>query len=58
MAYQFTCTADDCAFQVRSNEHDEVIDFTQEHAIEMHNLDMSRADVRDSWQRVELPADD
>ncbi|QDX39456.1 DUF1059 domain-containing protein [Salarchaeum sp. JOR-1] len=58
MAYQFTCTADDCAFQVRSNERDEVVDFTQEHAEEMHSLDLSRADVRDGLESVEMAADD
>lgn len=58
MAYQFTCTAEDCAFQIRANERDEVIDIVQEHADEMHSLDMSRGDVRDGLQQVEIAADD
>lgn len=58
MAYQFTCTAEDCAFQIRSEDRDEVIDFVQEHADEMHSLDMSRGDVRDGLQQVEIAADD
>lgn len=56
MVHQFTCSA--CAFQIRSEDDDEVIDHVRTHAEEMHDMTMSRSDVRDGWENVEIPADD
>jgi len=56
MAHQFSCSA--CAFQVRSENDDEVIELVQNHAREMHDMDVSRDDVMDGWESVAAEAGD
>lgn len=56
MAHQYTCDA--CAFRVRSETDDELIEFVREHAQEQHDMNMSRQDIRDGWETVRTAADD
>lgn len=56
MAHQYTCS--ECAFQIRSEKDDELIEFVRTHADDAHGLGMSRADVRDGWEQVSVEADD
>ena len=56
MAHQFSCSA--CAFQVRSEHDDELIKLVQNHASEMHDMDVSPGDVRNGWESVSAEADD
>lgn len=55
MTHQFTCSA--CSFQVRSENDDEIVDIVRNHAREMHDANMSEADVRDGWTEVRGKAD-
>jgi predicted small metal-binding protein len=48
MPQQFTCSA--CAFQVRSDDEDELISHVQDHADHAHDMDMSAADVREGME--------
>lgn len=50
MAHEFGCSA--CEFHVRSENDDELIELVQNHAEEMHDLDLSQQDVRDGWTSV------
>lgn len=45
MARQYSCSA--CAFQVQSENEDEVIELVQNHAQEYHDMSPSDNDVRD-----------
>ncbi len=56
MVHQYTCSA--CAFQVRSDDDDEVIELVRNHADGSHGMEVAPQDVRDGWEEVELPADD
>jgi predicted small metal-binding protein len=56
MVHQYSCGA--CAFQIRSEDDDEVVELVQNHAKEAHGMDVSTGDVRDGWEEVELSADD
>ena len=44
MARQYSCNA--CAFRVRSEHEDEVIELVRTHADEYHDMTMSTEDVR------------
>jgi len=50
MAHQYSCSS--CEFQVRSEDENELIDIVREHANDMHQLNVSRGDVRDGMQTV------
>jgi len=56
MAHQFSCSA--CGFQVRSENDDELIEHVQDHANEMHDMDVPPEDVRNGWESVAVEADD
>ncbi|MFB6080015.1 MAG: DUF1059 domain-containing protein [Haloferacaceae archaeon] len=56
MVHQYSCSA--CAFQVRSENDDELIELVRTHADDMHDMSMSRGDVRSGWENVEVAADD
>lgn len=49
-AHQYTCSA--CAFQVRSENEDEVVGIIQDHARGTHDMDMSEQDVRDGVENI------
>ncbi|MFB6183604.1 MAG: DUF1059 domain-containing protein [Haloarculaceae archaeon] len=51
---EFTCQSAgvDCDFQIRSESEDELLEFVEQHAKNVHDMDMSRADIRDAWTRV------
>lgn len=55
MAHQYACR--DCAFMVRSENDDEVIDFVRKHANDAHDMQVAPDDVRAGWDTVEA-ADD
>jgi len=60
-AYQLSCEDaghDDCAFMVRSEDRDEVIDLAREHAKSAHDETYSRSDVADLLQQTEWQASD
>ncbi len=42
----------DCDFEVQSEDENEVIDFTREHAKGTHDLDLSRSDTEGLLQDV------
>jgi|GEM_PF-615531 len=56
MARQFTCS--ECAFMVRSDDNNELIDLVQQHADKAHSMQVSQSDVRDGWESVEMEAQD
>jgi predicted small metal-binding protein len=49
MSYQVSCSQDD-DFQVKSNDEQEVISMTKEHAREKHDMDMDDDQVREMIQ--------
>lgn len=52
MAYQYTCGMEDCAFQVRSEDQEEVVSKVQEHAQNKHGMAMDRDDIEGGMQEV------
>lgn len=50
MAQQYNCNA--CAFQVRSENEDEVTELVQNHAQEYHDMSMSEDDVRSGMKEA------
>ncbi len=56
MAHQYTCS--NCAFMVRSENDDEVIESVQQHADEYHDMQVAGDDVRAGWEMVETADDD
>lgn len=56
MAHEYTCNM--CAFRIRSEDDDEVVELVREHADEKHDMDLSESDVRDGWEEVQAQADD
>lgn len=52
MANQYTCQMDNCAFQVRSEDQDEVVNMVQEHAQQKHGMAIDRSDVESGMQEV------
>jgi hypothetical protein len=55
MVHQYTC--DGCAFQIRSEDDDEVVELVRNHAKEAHDMEVSSQDVRSGWNDVEPMAD-
>lgn len=55
MAHQYGCS--ECAFMVRSENDDEVIEMVQKHANDAHGMGVAADDVRAGWEQVES-ADD
>jgi len=56
MVHQYSCSA--CAFQIRSEDDDELIDLVRTHADEKHDMSMSQDDVSGGWEDVMIEADD
>jgi predicted small metal-binding protein len=52
MAQQYSCSA--CAFQVQSENEDEVIELVQNHAQEYHDMSPSDSDVRDGMEDASM----
>lgn len=52
MAKQYTCDVTDCAFQVRSENEDEMVQFVQEHAQNTHGMSTNADDIRGGMQTV------
>lgn len=50
-AYQYSCSA--CAFQVRSEDRDEVTELVRAHAQNTHDMSMSGDDVADGLEEVQ-----
>lgn len=48
MAQQYTCA--ECAFRVRSEDENELIDLVRTHADDKHDMSMSRQDVRSGME--------
>lgn len=50
MAYEFNCSdmGHDCPFMVRSENEDELVQYVQQHARDVHDTEMSEADARDA----------
>lgn len=48
MTRQYSCSS--CAFQIQSENVDELVDVVRTHADKMHNTTMSRSDVETGWQ--------
>lgn len=49
-AHQYSCSA--CAFQVRSENTDEVVELVKDHAMGVHDLSMSDQEIQDGMQDV------
>jgi predicted small metal-binding protein len=47
VAKQFECKSAgiDCPFMLRSENEDEIVSFTQQHAKKIHNKDVSKQDI-------------
>lgn len=52
MAHQYTCEMEGCAFQVRSEDQNEVVNLVQEHAQQKHGMAVDRSDVESGMQQV------
>jgi predicted small metal-binding protein len=54
MAKELSCreAGNDCDFMVRSEKEDELIEMVQQHAREVHDTEMSQADIRGAWKTV------
>jgi predicted small metal-binding protein len=50
MTHQFTCSA--CAFQIRSDDDEELVDHVREHADEAHDMNVPPDDIRDGMVEV------
>jgi predicted small metal-binding protein len=55
MAHQYSCGA--CAFQVRSEDDDELIELVRNHAEERHEMEVAPRDVRDGWVEIDTRSD-
>lgn len=54
-AYEFTCSDDSGhSFQVHTEDRDEVIDVVQRHAKDKHDMSLSRKDITDGLEEVEV----
>lgn len=42
----------DCDFVLRSEDEDELVGFTQEHARNVHEAELSRSDITGVWKTV------
>lgn len=56
MAHQYTCSA--CAFQIRSDDDEKIIELVQEHADEKHDIHLPRSEVTSSWESDTAEAND
>lgn len=59
--YQLTCSEagfDDCAFMIRNENRDQIIEMVQDHAIQTHDKEMSQSDVRGLLEEVQWQAAD
>mgnify|MGYP006275988943 CR=1 FL=1 len=56
MVRQFTCG--DCAFMIRSDNDDELIEFVKQHADDAHGRQVADDDVRAGWEDAPMEADD
>lgn len=52
MAYEATCQESGCDFMVRANDRDEVVEMLQEHAREVHGMDVSEQDAQSMVSEV------
>ncbi len=50
MTKEYQCSA--CAFMIRSEAEDELVEFVQRHAEDVHDMSMSSADIRGGWTSV------
>lgn len=50
MTVEYQCSA--CEFMIRSEEEDELVEFVQTHASDVHDMSMSDADIRGGWTEV------
>jgi predicted small metal-binding protein len=50
VTHQYSCSA--CAFEVHSDDDDEIVELVQNHANEYHDMSPSDDDVRDGMQTV------
>lgn len=50
MAHQYACS--DCAFMIRSENDDEVVELVQQHADTAHDMRMAADDIRAGWEMV------
>jgi predicted small metal-binding protein len=51
MAHQYECS--ECAFMIRSDDDDEVIDHVRTHAQDAHGMQVADDDVRAGWEMTE-----
>ena len=51
MAHKYECG--ECAFMVRSENDDEVVELVRNHAQEAHSMQVAADDVRAGWMEVE-----
>ncbi|MFB6171416.1 MAG: DUF1059 domain-containing protein [Haloarculaceae archaeon] len=54
MAKQLSCqdAGIDCEFMIRSEDESELIEMVQQHARDVHDMEMSQSDVQDLIQTV------
>lgn len=50
MAREYQCS--ECAFMIRSENEDELVEFVQEHAESSHDMMMEDSDIRSGWQEA------
>lgn len=50
MTKEYQCSA--CDFMIRSEAEDELVEFVQRHANDVHDLSMSDGDIRSGWSTV------
>ncbi|MFC7250365.1 DUF1059 domain-containing protein [Halomicroarcula sp. GCM10025324] len=54
MAKQLSCrdAGNDCDFEIRSEDEDQLISFVKQHSMETHDTELSDSDVRGLWETV------
>lgn len=55
MAHQYACS--NCAFMIRSDDDEEVVEHVQQHAENSHDMQVAADDVRAGWETVEASDD-
>lgn len=50
MAHEYQCSG--CEFMIRSEDDDELIEFVQDHAEDVHDMSMEASEIRSGWADV------
>ncbi|WP_435348367.1 DUF1059 domain-containing protein [Haloarchaeobius sp. HRN-SO-5] len=52
MVKAFECSQQDCAFEVHSNDENEIVSMVREHARDVHGMSLSDSDVKGNIHEI------